>query len=170
MSATFSLVGSPSGNGAADLGIQFKVKNTSGTSTNFHFFEYANFVLGNTPSDTVQFLNSNAVFQVGNLGSVTENAAATGGSGFPAPMHHEAGVVFDTLNKLTGGTPVFLSDTNFAGPGDVTWAFEWDLPINAGNSSLFSKDISVLIPEPSSVSLVAAGIAGLCLLRRRRKS
>src|ERR1039457_3088226 len=43
VSPTFSLVGSPSGNGTSDLSIQFKVKNTSGSLTNFHFYEYSNF-------------------------------------------------------------------------------------------------------------------------------
>jgi hypothetical protein len=168
VSATFSLVGSSPGAGTSDLSIQFKVKNTSGSSTNFHFYEYSNFVLGGAPTDTVQFPNSNTVFQVGSLGSVAENAVATGGSGFAAPMHHEADVVFNTLNKLTSGSPVILNDTNSAGPGDVTWAFEWDLPIAGGATSQFSKDISIVIPEPSTVVLVGMSLIGALVLRRRR--
>jgi hypothetical protein len=168
VSATFSLVGSPAGNGTSDLSIQFKVKNTSGVLTNFHFYEYSNFVLGGPPGDTVTFLNSNAVSQVGSLGSVFENAAATGGSGFSAPMHHEADVVFNTLNKLNSGSPQFLNDTNSAGPGDVTWAFEWDLPIAGGATSQFSKDISIVVPEPSTVALVGVSLISVLALRRRR--
>lgn len=168
VSATFSLVGSSPGTGTSDLSIQFKVKNTSGSSTNFHFYEYSNFVLGGAPTDTVQFPNSNTVFQAGSLGSVAENAVATGGSGFAAPMHHEAGVVFNTLTKLTSGSPAVLNDTNSAGPGDVTWAFEWDLPIAPGATSQFSKDISIVIPEPSTVVLVGMSLIGALALRRRR--
>jgi hypothetical protein len=164
----YTLLGSPSGDGTSDLGISFKVKNTSGTSTNFHFFEYSNFVLGTGPSDTVQFLNSNAVSQVGSLGSVYENTAVTGGSGSPAPMHHEADVVFNTLNKLNAGSPQILNDSTNAGPGDVTWAFEWDLPINPGATSQFSKDINIVVPEPSTVALVGASLISLLAMRRRR--
>src|ERR1019366_2860784 len=39
VTANLSLVGSPSGNGTSDLSLQFKVKNTSGSSANFHFYE-----------------------------------------------------------------------------------------------------------------------------------
>lgn len=170
VSATFSLVGSPSGDGTSDMSIQFKVKNTSGSSTAFHFYEYSNFVLGGAPGDTVQFLNSNAVSQVGSLGSVYENTAATGGSGFAAPMHHEADVVFNTLNKLNSGSPQVLNDSTNAGPGDVTWAFEWDLPIAGGGTSQFSKDISIVVPEPSTWLLVGMAATMIGLFARRKRT
>jgi hypothetical protein len=47
-----------------------------------------------------------------------------------------------------------LDETNSAGSGDVSWAFEWDASLNASSSSLISKDIDVLIPEPSTWLLV----------------
>jgi hypothetical protein len=144
-------------------------KNTSGSALVFHFFEYSNFALGLTPSDLVSFTDSNNVFQSGSFGSVSEDAAATGGSGFPAPMHHEANVFANTLTSLTSGTYT-LNDVTNAGPGDVTWAFEWDLPIAANGTTVFSKNIVVQVPEPGTVGLVVAGFAGLCLMRRRRKS
>ena len=117
----------------------------------------------------VQFPNSNNVFQTGSLGSVSEDAAATGGSGFPAPMHHEANVFGNTLTSLTSGLYTLNDNTN-AGPGDVTWAFEWDLPIAANGNTIFSKSIVVNVPEPGTIGLVAAGFAGLGLMGRRRQS
>jgi hypothetical protein len=167
VTANLSLVGSPSGNGTSDLSLQFKVKNTSGSSTNFHFYEYSNFVLGGPPGDTATFLNSNAVSQVGSLGSVYENAAATGGTGFSAPMHYEANVVSNTLNSLTGGSPYILNG-NSSATGDVSWAFEWDLPIAGGATTQFSKDISIVVPEPSTVALVGVSLISMLALRRRR--
>jgi hypothetical protein len=83
-------------------------------------------------------------------------------------MHHEADVVFNTLNKLNAGSPQFLNDANSAGPGDVTWAFEWDLPIAGGATSQFSKDISIVVPEPSTVALVGMSLISMLALRRRR--
>jgi len=79
VTAKLSLTGSAPGNGVADLSLQFAVQNTSGSTLNFHFFEYSNFVLGGGPNDVVQFPDSNDVFQAGSLGSVSEDAAATGG-------------------------------------------------------------------------------------------
>jgi hypothetical protein len=83
-------------------------------------------------------------------------------------MHHEADVVFNTLNKLNAGSPQILNDSTNAGPGDVTWAFEWDLPINPGATSQFSKDINIVVPEPSTVALVGASLISLLAMRRRR--
>jgi hypothetical protein len=167
---TLSLSGSNPGSGNSDLGIQVKIQNTTANSLNFHLFEYSNFTLGGIPGDSVAFPNSNTVTQTGALGTLQE-AVATGLSGFLAPMHHEANVFPVTLNKLTGGTPVTLDDTNSAGPGDVTWAFEWDANLNANSSSLISKDINVLVPEPSSYLLVgmAATVIGI-LVRRKRNA
>jgi hypothetical protein len=151
---TLSLNGSTPGSGNSDLGIQIKIQNTSTNSLNFHLFEYSNFTLGGSPGDNVTFPNSNTVAQTGALGTLQE-AVATGLSGFLAPMHHEANLFPVTLGKLTGGTPVTLDDTNSAGPGDVTWAFEWDANLNVGRTTQISKDINVLIPEPSTWTLVA---------------
>jgi hypothetical protein len=166
VSATLSLLGGTSGSGNSDLSLQFRINNTGATTNFFHFYEYSNFVLGGVPGDTVQFLNSNAVTQVGSQFSLLETVA-TGGSGFPAPMHHEANVVANTLNSLTSGSPYVLNDVNSAGPGDVTWAFQWDVPIAPGATSQISKDINIQVPEPAVLSLVLAGIVGLGLLRHR---
>lgn len=164
---TLSLNGSTPGSGNSDLGIQIKIQNTTASPLNFHLFEYSNFTLGGIPGDSVVFPNSNTVTQTGALGTLQE-AVATGLSGFLAPMHHEAGVFPTTLNELTSGSPVTLNDTNSAGPGDVSWAFEWDANMNASSSSLISKDINVLIPEPSSWLLVGMAITLIGLFARRK--
>jgi hypothetical protein len=166
VSATLSLLGGTSGSGNSDLSLQFRIKNTGATTNFFHFYEYSNFALGGVSGDTVQFLNSNTVTQVGSQFSLLETVA-TGGSGFPAPMHHEANVFANTLNSLTSGSPYVLNDVNNSGPGNVTWAFEWDLPIAPGATTQISKDINIQVPEPGVLSLVLGGIVGLGLMRRR---
>jgi hypothetical protein len=157
---TLNLSGSAPGSGNSDLGINIKIRNTSGNSLNFHLFEYSNFTLGGVPGDTVTFPNSNAVAQVGSLGTLQE-AVATGLSGYLAPMHHEANLFPVTLNELTSGTPVTLDDTNSAGPGDVTWAFQWDANLSASSSTQISKDINVQVPEPGTGLLMGMGVVVL---------
>jgi hypothetical protein len=127
--------------------------------------------LSGPPSDTVSFPYSNTVVQAGSVGSVSETnvATVTGLPGNIAPMHHEANTYPNTLAELNSGSPYTLNGTNSAGPGDVTWAFQWDaFNLGAGVSANISKNIDVQIPEPSSLALAAAGLAALCLLRRRK--
>jgi hypothetical protein len=167
---TLNLGGSTPGSGSSDLGILINIQNTSPTSAlPFHLFEYSNFTLGGVPGDNVTFTNANAVVQTGALGSLSETVV-TGTSGSLSPNHHEADVSPVTLNELTGGTPVTLDDTNSAGPGDVTWAFEWDPTVNPNRSTSISKDINVLIPEPSSLLLVGMAVTLIGLFARRKLS
>ena len=166
---TLGLRGSTPGSGDSDLGIQIKIQNTSTNSLDFHLFEYSNFTLGGVPGDTVVFTNNNTVVQTGALGTLQE-AVATGLSGHLAPTHHEADLFPVTLGELTGGTPATLDDTNSAGPGDATWAFEWDASLNGGRTTQISKDINVLIPEPGTWLLI--GMAGtlIGLFARRKRN
>jgi hypothetical protein len=63
-----------------------------------------------------------------------------------------------------------LNDVNGpVGPGDVTWALQWDLIIPAGGSLGISKDKSRhinFVPEPSSLAL--AGLSAVVLAFRRK--
>jgi len=170
---TLGLNGSASGSGNSDLSIGIKIQNTSGNALNLHLFEYSNFTLGGIPGDTVTFTNANTVVQTGALGTLQE-AVATGLSGFLAPMRHEANPVPVTLNELTGASPLTLDGTGSAGPGDVSWAFQWDANLNGGASSQISKDINVQVPEPSTRGLVTLAVAivgsillGRCVIPRR---
>jgi hypothetical protein len=54
----------------------------------------------------------------------------------------------------------------------VVYAYEWDVILAAsGNpgSSLTISEIQAVVPEPSSVALVASGMLVLALLYRRRQ-
>ena len=83
-----------------------------------------------------------------------------------------------TLSKLTGGSPVTLSDTPglgaIFGPGNVTWAYEWDPTIPANGTYIISNDQqisppNVTIPEPATpVLLAAAGFALMGVRLQRR--
>lgn len=172
VSLDFNLFGSTPGSGNADMAEVFTIRNTASSNLTFHFFEYSNFVLGGPPGDLVNFLSSNLVQQVGYNGaslSETNYATVTGLPGFAAPMHHEANYAFNTLNSLNQGSPYTLNDSTNAGPGDVTWAFQWDaFTLGPGVSANISKNIDVQIPEPSTVVLVGLGLLGAWAVRRRR--
>ena len=163
------------GNGTATLSEQITVMNTSGVSQDYHFFQYSDFDLGGVPGNqSVQFYSNGAtnsdgsplyyeVIQTGANGSLVETANAPGASS----MEVQAGYFPATLNQLNDGVLTTFNNTSLgAGPGDVTYAYEWDATLAPGTSLLISKLMSV--PEPSSMALIASGMLALAWLRRRR--
>ena len=71
-----------------------------------------------------------------------------------------------------GGTNIMtLNDVTSAGPGQTTWAFEWDASLGPGGSLLIGKDkrvdVSHFIPEPSSFALLSLGLIAYGARRRR---
>jgi hypothetical protein len=165
LEVTFSLVGGTPGSGVSDIGEQIRITNTNLTGNlDFHFYQYGDFQL--TPpfigGEHAWFTNTNTVHETGALGALQETIVT------PPASHREVAKFADTINKLNNGiNPVTLSDTNNM-TGDVTWAYEWDVTIAPGATLLISKDMQIIIPEPGSFALVLVGIAGLCVLRRRR--
>jgi hypothetical protein len=63
-----------------------------------------------------------------------------------------------------------LSDTVFAGPGDVTWAYQWDFTLGNGQSFIISKDKNMMeLPEPVTMAGLFLGIGCLARYVRNRK-
>jgi hypothetical protein len=163
---TVSLVGGLPGSHTSDITEQIAIDNTNATGNlDFHFYQYGDFQL-NPPlvgSEMVSFVNSNAVDEHGAMGDVQETAIT------PVPSHREAEPFPVTINELNSGTPTTLADNSSAGPGDITWAYEWDVSIAPGQSFIISKDMHLqLVPEPSTIALVLAGLSGLIVIRRKR--
>jgi len=156
------------GNGSAQLTETITVKNVSGSSQAFHFFEYANFDLGGVSGNqNVQFntLQHNLVTQSGNGITFNETAIAAG-----VTYEVQAGLNDGNLFGLTDGNPTALDNTLSAGPGDVNYAFEWDKTLNNNGSFIISKIMTVTVPEPSSLALIASGMVAAALMFRRRGS
>jgi len=156
------------GNGTATLSELITVMNTSAVSQDYHFFQYSDFDLGGTPGgQSVQFYNNGSstyyeVIQTGASGSLVETATAPGASS----MEVQAGYFPGILNQLNDGALTTLNNNLSAGPGDVDYAYEWDVTLAPGTSLLISKLIAV--PEPSSLALIASGMLALAWLRQRR--
>jgi hypothetical protein len=163
ITTTYSLVGSAPGTGNSDLGEQIKVENQGATPLDFHFFQYVDFDLNGTPNDdVVSFLNANAVLQQDSGGVLSETVNTALGA---SSTHREVNLYPNTLNSLNDTLPTTLNDNlGPIGPGDVTWAFQWDFTIGVGGSVTISKDKLLAVPEPSSLALV---IAVGCLFPRR---
>jgi hypothetical protein len=164
----YVLDGGMPGSGASDMGEQISINNTGVSSLDFHFFQYADFDIG--PADSAVFTNANSVRQFSPGIELTETVVT------PVPTHREIAPFPVTLNKLNDGVPTVLSDTPpigvVAGPGDMTWAYEWDFQLAPGATFQISKDKNLHagppVPEPATASLLMLA-AGVILARLRKR-
>ena len=84
----------------------------------------------------------------------------------PGANYGEAAPVNTLLNLLNGSSFQHLNDNATIGPTDAAYALEWDSSINAGGSQIISEDLNMYaIPEPSSWTLVSAGLITLVVFR-----
>jgi hypothetical protein len=162
------LQGQNLGTGKANLTESLTVQNISGAPLDLHFFQYSDFDLGGAISgQTLQFLPNNLNNQLYKVqqtsGSIALNSTISTAS-FPVG-HVEAGFFPSTYVSLTDANPTTLNDVTSAGPGDVTYAYQWDVILGANESLQISK-LTSIVPEPTALSLVA--LAGLAFAARKR--
>lgn len=173
----YQLTGFSAGSGISDIAETITITNATAAPLDFHFFQYSDFDLGGVGGDRVAIspnLNPlspffglyNTATQVDAVGGLTETVLT------PGANHGEVGNFNVTLVKLNNGVADNLSDVNGpVGPGDVTWAFQWDFIVPAGGSLGISKDKLLhltLVPEPSSLALVGLGAMAVILRRKNR--
>jgi hypothetical protein len=157
----YALDGGTPGSGRSDMTEQISIINLTPAPLDFHFFQYADFDLSG--ADTVVFTNANAVQQTGGGLRMSETIVT------PVPSHREAAFFPVTLNRLNDGLPTTLIDNAGAGPGDVTWAYQWDFVLPASGSFQISKDKQLTpVPEPATAGLLATAAAALATRRRRK--
>jgi hypothetical protein len=173
ITVNYSLFGQDPGTGGADMAENIQIKNISANPYELHFFQYSDFNLDGTPGgdnvalsiDSGSGLYSGAIQTKNNI-SLTETVQT---GVVPFASHGEAGYFNSTLVNL--GTSYNLNDNVSAGPGDVTWALQWDFTLAPGAQISISKDkliSGVQVPEPTTLGLGFVGISLLSWHARRR--
>jgi hypothetical protein len=167
----YLLTGGVAGSGLSQVNESVLVRNLSGAPLDLHFFQYSDFDLNGIAAGDTVALGTDI------LGKYNEAFQTKGGISFsetgvtPGANRGEAALFPVLLNSLTDGAPTTLS--NFAGPagpGDATWAFQWDVTLPADGSFTFSKVKNITaVPEPSAVALALLGVGFVGVLRRSRK-
>ncbi|TVQ55569.1 MAG: hypothetical protein EA355_09530 [Rhodobacteraceae bacterium] len=152
----------------SDLAEQVSIVNTSGGALSFSFFEYTDFDLGGTSFDTfadfTPTATGGAFRQDDDTGIWRSTTVVT-----PRPSFWEIAYYATTLGKLDDDMPTTLSNT--VSPllnGDLTWAAQWNVTLNDGQTWLLSKDkLLTPIPLPAPAFLLLGGLAALGALKRR---
>lgn len=158
----YALIGGTAGSRTSDVAETIKITNVSRGALDLHFFQYSDFDLGAGNVDRVAISSGHAnQIPAAPPGLMLTETVVT-----PSPSHAEANTFSNTLNSLNDGSPTTLNDVLTAGPGDVTWAFEWDRTVAAGGSFIISKDKNVAptVPEPTAIGL----LGGVLLLIARK--
>lgn len=156
------------GAGSAQIAEGITINNTTASALDFHFYQYSAFELLGTPGDSVSMNNSIAYQSKGPSG-IAEGIIAPPANEFEA---NNVGGPNSTLSKLNSTAGLVLDGNPTAGPpGNVTWAFEWDLSIPADSSTIITKqkDLNIQVtPEPSTLSIAGLACGALLLLRVTR--
>jgi hypothetical protein len=169
---SYQLAGGVAGSGVSSINETILLTNPTATPLNLHFFQYSDFDLGSPANDRVQ-LGTNSVglfnfaYQYNDQISLFEDVGNAVGTVAPGATHGQASAFPNILNSLNDANPTTLADNqNVVGPGDVAWAFQWDLTIAPGGSATISKLKSLTVPEPSSAALLGLGALALAIRRR----
>lgn len=165
----FQLTGGTAGSGTAGLNETITINNLTSSPLDFHFFQFSDFNLGGVSGgQSAQFQFDTfgqpyKVSQTDGTRTITETVNAN-----TAPIgHFQAALGGTILASLTDGSPTVLTDVGSAGPGDATFAYQWDVVLQ-GNQTLTISKLMSIVPEPTTGSLILVAAAVSATLRRKK--
>ena len=160
----------------SDITENISIHNLTGSTLNFHFFQYSDFALAGTFGNEIA-----SIYQSG--GFYSKATITKAGSQLsetidqPLANEAEADLGTATLNRLNQGSPYTLNNSLGSGPDptlDATWALQWDFSIAANGQLgdtvdvIKDKKLSVApVPEPATFSFALLGCAAFILRRKR---
>ena len=164
LDVVFTLNGSNPGNHRSDIAESITITNLTGSEMDLHFFQYCNLDLDGTAEDAnAEITGGNTAVQRDETVWASETVIT------PRPSHVQVAFYDAILQSLKDANATTLNDNaGPIGPGDLSWAFQWDFTIGAGESVLVSKD-KAIVPEPATVALIGVGAALLVIRRRKHK-
>jgi len=164
----YSLLGGAIGSNRSDISEQIRISNLTTSDLDFHFFQYSDFDLSKSPNlDFVKIAND--LRSVDQYPTGSDSGPILSETTMTQANHAEANYFANTRAELNDLNPTTLNGVLWAGVGDVTWAFEWDINIGAHSSFNFSKD-KVLgpVPEPAAITLLG-GVLLLVATKLRKR-
>jgi hypothetical protein len=154
------------------VGEAVTLKNLGTQTMSLHLFEYGNYDLGGTSTDSFAATESTSssltVWQTQEVDRVTFK-----GDVISKPTYWQVGTKTALEALLTDGSPTALNGTTFVGEGDNAWAMQWDVELAPGGAIILSKNLRIMpntipdVPEPGVALLLGAGALALCIRKRR---
>jgi hypothetical protein len=159
----YTLRGSQPGGTVSDIAEQIVLRNRSQGTLSLSFFQFVDFnLLGSTNDDTVSVSNGNTLTQTDGQFAYAEEVVT------PTPFAYQVDTAANLTNLFNDQFADNLNNSASAGPGDLAWAFQWNITLAEGETFIISKDKLLVVPTPGSATLLAAG-GLLAALRIRRR-
>jgi len=163
---SYTLTGQTPGSNKSGLNETITLFNYSATALDFHFYMYSDFTLGGAAQAGTQSVSLG--LGAGGSGTSVQTFGAPGNNSVVAitpPNHFQASITPALYNSLNTVNNYTLNDVATAGPGNVSWGWEWDFNLAPGSTQLSIID-TLAVPEPTALGLGLLG-AVLVVVRRR---
>jgi len=144
----FTLRGNAPGSFSAALAEQITIRNTSNSAISLSFFQFVDFDLGGDAFDDAGQIVGGNTAQQWDDGFVLSETVAT-----PMPVLFQMGSS-SSIDSLLNDGAIDNLDGSSSYSGDVAWAFQWDIVLQAGDSFLIQVHSCSWDPLVSSLHAV----------------